>query len=62
MVLSHNSIKTDGAVAVLEALVSKQNLLSVQLDGNQFGERGKDIVRNKAEAISSNKEILDSLE
>lgn len=51
VVLSFNSVKTPGALALIQALEKKHNLKKLSLDGNKFGLEGIEKVKEAAEHI-----------
>lgn len=52
LVLSFNEVNKDAAVVVAEAMAEKPELLRLDLDGNQLGEEGVELVRGTMEAIN----------
>ncbi|ESO83840.1 hypothetical protein LOTGIDRAFT_168884 [Lottia gigantea] len=60
LILSGNEIKQDGANEVIESIENKQNIQKLDLDTNQFGEEGCDIIRGMLEAMNK-EDILESL-
>ncbi|XP_014474387.1 PREDICTED: ran GTPase-activating protein 1 [Dinoponera quadriceps] len=55
--LSHNEIRIDGGKAIAQAMVDKTLLSNLQLDGNMFGTKGRDIL----EQILTNFGRIDAL-
>lgn len=51
VIVSYNSVKTPGALALIQALEKKKKLKKVSLDGNKFGLEGKEKVREAAKNI-----------
>ncbi|CAG9859602.1 unnamed protein product [Phyllotreta striolata] len=49
--LGFNEIKKEGALRVVEAMANKSKLKKLILDGNQFGEEGKDMIQEKLKDI-----------
>lgn len=57
--LSHNEIRIDGGKAIAQAMIDKVLLSNLQLDGNMFGTKGRDVLEQiltnfgKANALNS---------
>ncbi|KAK7476958.1 hypothetical protein BaRGS_00031817 [Batillaria attramentaria] len=51
LILSGNEIKQSGAIAVTEAMTDKENLAVLDLNANQLGEEGVELVQNSMEAV-----------
>ncbi|KAL5013056.1 hypothetical protein ScPMuIL_011607 [Solemya velum] len=60
LILSGNEIKTMGACVIVEAMEDKKELQKLDLDSNQFGEEGVDVIKGMMESIDKDG-ILGSL-
>nr|XP_023018802.1 LOW QUALITY PROTEIN: ran GTPase-activating protein 1-like [Leptinotarsa decemlineata] len=61
LTLGFNEIKRQGALRIVESMANKNKLKSLILDGNQFGEDGKEEIKRKLKEIGK-LHILGSLE
>ncbi|KAK7067623.1 Ran GTPase-activating protein 1, partial [Halocaridina rubra] len=59
--LDSNEIKIEGGLHIVKALANKEQMTTLMLDGNQFGDEGKDCLVSALEDIGC-LEILESLE
>lgn len=49
--LGFNEMKKDGGLEIVDAMANKSKLKNLILDGNQFGEEGKELIKKKLKEI-----------
>lgn len=50
--MDSNEIRTDGGLAIVRAMKNKKNLRTLCLFGNEFGEKGRSMLKSEAEKFN----------
>lgn len=51
IILSHNEIRIEGGIKLIKAMSNKSVLQTVNLNGNQFGEKGQNDLKNELKSV-----------